>query len=34
MHPTLLDEVLPYLAEVLQDDFDEQKSVHYTAMDI
>jgi len=29
-----IDEVLPYLAEVLQDDFEEQKSVHYTAMDI
>jgi hypothetical protein len=29
-----IDEFLTYLAEVLQDDFDEQKSVHYTAMDI
>ena len=29
-----IDEVLPYLAEVLQDDFEEQKCVHYTAMDI
>jgi hypothetical protein len=29
-----IEEVLPYLAEVLQDDFEEQRSVHFTAMDI
>jgi len=29
-----IEEVFPYVAEVLQDDFEEQKSVHYSAMDI